>query len=68
LFATDVPPSKVVRIIGRFLMFYIRTADRLMRTARWVEQFEGGMEVGRNRALRLILIAVGAEIKKDNPG
>jgi len=27
-------------------MYYIRTADRLMRTARWVEQFEGGVDVG----------------------
>lgn len=26
-------------------MYYIRTADKLMRTARWVEQFEGGIEV-----------------------
>lgn len=25
-------------------MFYIRTADRLMRTARWIETFEGGIE------------------------
>jgi sulfite reductase beta subunit-like hemoprotein len=45
LFATDVPPTKVVRIIDRYLMFYIRTADKLMRTARWVESFEGGVEV-----------------------
>lgn len=44
LFAKDVPPSKVVRILDRFLMYYIRTADRLMRTARWVEQFEGGVD------------------------
>lgn len=44
LFATDVPPSKVVRILDRFLMYYIHTADRLMRTARWVEQFDGGIE------------------------
>lgn len=44
LFAVDVPPSKVVRIIDRYLMFYIRTADKLMRTARWVESFEGGVE------------------------
>ncbi|KAG1716819.1 hypothetical protein ID866_341 [Astraeus odoratus] len=44
LFAKDVPPSKVVRVLDRFLMYYIRTADRLMRTARWVEQFEGGIE------------------------
>jgi nitrite reductase (NAD(P)H) len=27
------------------LMFYIRTADRLVRTAPWVESFEGGIEV-----------------------
>ncbi|KAG8827851.1 hypothetical protein FRC19_011552 [Serendipita sp. 401] len=25
-------------------MFYIRTADKLMRTARWIENFEGGVE------------------------
>jgi hypothetical protein len=67
LFATDVPPSKVVRIIDRFLMFYIRTADRLMRTARWMEQSEGGIEVGCRWTLWLILISIGAEIKKDNP-
>ena len=45
LFATDVLPSKVVRILDRFLMLYIRTADKLMRTARRIEQFEGGIEV-----------------------
>jgi nitrite reductase (NAD(P)H) len=45
LFATDVPPSRVISILDRFLMYYIRTADKLMRTARWVEQFEGGIEV-----------------------
>ncbi|KAG2156771.1 uncharacterized protein EDB93DRAFT_1238676 [Suillus bovinus] len=44
LFATDVPPSKVVRILDRFIMYYIHTADKLMRTARWVEQFDGGIE------------------------
>ncbi|KAJ8585502.1 nitrite reductase [Rhizopogon salebrosus TDB-379] len=44
LFAKDVPPSKVVRILDRFLMYYIHTADKLMRTARWVEQFDGGIE------------------------
>lgn len=44
LFAKDVLPSQVVRILDRYLMFYIRTADKLMRTARWVESFEGGVE------------------------
>jgi nitrite reductase (NAD(P)H) len=37
LFAKDVPPSKVIRIIDRFLAYYIMTADRLQRTARWIE-------------------------------
>ncbi|KAG5728415.1 Nitrite reductase [NAD(P)H] [Termitomyces sp. T112] len=44
LFARDVPPSKVVRIIDRFLAYYIMTADRLERTARWIERMEGGIE------------------------
>jgi nitrite reductase (NAD(P)H) len=45
LFAKDVPPSKVVKILDRYLMLYIRTADKLTRTARWLENFEGGIEV-----------------------
>lgn len=44
LFVKDVPPSKVVRIIDRFLAYYIMTADRLQRTARWIETMEGGIE------------------------
>ena len=43
LFAKDVPPSKVIRIIDRFLAYYIMTADRLQRTARWIENM--GIEV-----------------------
>ena len=30
--------------IDRFLMYYIRTADRLQRTARWLEELDGGIE------------------------
>ncbi|KAF9007403.1 NADPH nitrite reductase [Cyathus striatus] len=44
LFARDVPPSKVVRIIDRFLAYYIMTADKLQRTARWIENMDGGIE------------------------
>ena len=42
-FAKDVPPSEVTRIIDRFLAYYIMTADRLQRTARWIENMEGGI-------------------------
>jgi len=43
LLATDVPPDDVIPIIDRYLMFYIRTADKLQRTARWVENLPGGI-------------------------
>ncbi|MDG4828482.1 nitrite reductase large subunit NirB [Solwaraspora sp. WMMD1047] len=44
LFATDLATDDLVRYIDRFLMFYIRTADRLQRTAGWVEAMEGGLD------------------------
>jgi nitrite reductase (NADH) large subunit len=34
----------LVRLVDRFLMFYIRTADRLQRTAAWIEAMEGGLD------------------------
>ncbi|KAK4166366.1 putative nitrite reductase [NAD(P)H] [Cladorrhinum sp. PSN259] len=44
LLAKDVPPTEVVPILDRYLMFYIRTADKLQRTARWVEGLPGGIK------------------------
>ncbi|MCG7596948.1 nitrite reductase large subunit NirB [Mycobacterium sp. PSTR-4-N] len=38
LLASDLDDETLVRYIDRFLMFYIRTADRLQRTAPWVEE------------------------------
>lgn len=43
LLAKDVLPSEVVPILDRYLMFYIRTADKLQRTARWLENLPGGI-------------------------
>ncbi|HEX6194468.1 MAG TPA: hypothetical protein VFZ37_01065, partial [Jiangellaceae bacterium] len=37
LFASDLATEDLVRLIDRFLMFYIRTAGRLQRTAAWLE-------------------------------
>lgn len=34
----------MIRIIDRFLAYYIMTADKLQRTARWIENMEGGIE------------------------
>ncbi|MEM6573324.1 MAG: nitrite reductase large subunit NirB [Pseudomonadota bacterium] len=44
LFLTDLDDDSLIRTIDRFLMFYIRTADRLQRTSVWMENLEGGLE------------------------
>jgi nitrite reductase (NADH) large subunit len=44
LLASDVDTDTLIRYIDRFLMFYIRTADRLQRTASWIEELEGGLD------------------------
>ncbi|CAM4090562.1 nitrite reductase large subunit NirB [Kibdelosporangium persicum] len=44
LLVSDVDSETLVRLIDRFLMFYIRTADRLQRTAAWIEAMEGGLD------------------------
>jgi nitrite reductase (NAD(P)H) len=44
LLAKDVPPDEVVPILDRYLAFYIRTADKLQRTARWLENLPGGIK------------------------
>jgi nitrite reductase (NADH) large subunit len=44
LFATDLDDETLIKYIDRFMMFYIRTADRLQRTSVWRENLEGGLE------------------------
>ena len=44
LFATDLNEATVTKYIDRFLMYYIKTADKLTRTSVWVESLEGGMD------------------------
>ncbi len=44
LLASDLETETLVRYVDRFLMYYIRTADRLQRTAPWVESLDGGLE------------------------
>ncbi|WP_235674533.1 nitrite reductase large subunit NirB [Mycolicibacterium pulveris] len=44
LLAGDLDDETLIRYIDRFLMFYIRTADRLQRTASWLEALDGGLE------------------------
>ena len=48
LFLTDLATEDLIRYIDRFLMFYIRTADRLQRTAAWIEALDGGPDYLRS--------------------
>jgi nitrite reductase (NADH) large subunit len=52
LLAADLDPAACLRLIDRFLMFYIRTADRLERTATWFTKLDGGIDY-----LKEVLIA-----------
>lgn len=44
LIASDLSKAELIRLIDRFLMFYVRTADRLQRTSTWRENLEGGLD------------------------
>ena len=61
LLLQDVDTETLIRTTDRFLMFYIRTADRLQRTAPWLESLEGGLDY-----LRSVLVddalGIGAEL------
>lgn len=43
LLAADVDAETLIRLIDRFLMYYIQTANPLERTARWLERLDGGL-------------------------
>lgn len=44
LLAEQIDNETVVKYIDRFLMYYIKTALPLQRTAAWLEKLEGGIE------------------------
>ncbi|MFJ6279464.1 nitrite reductase large subunit NirB [Arthrobacter subterraneus] len=44
LLAKDLDDDTLIRYIDRYLMYYIRTADRLQRTAAWQAELDGGLK------------------------
>ncbi len=64
LLASDLDEATLVRYVDRFLMFYVRTADRLQRTSVWRDNLEGGLDYLK----RVILddsLGLGAELEAD---
>ena len=64
LLAKDLDDRTLISFIDRFLMFYIRTADRLQRTAPWLENLEGGIDYLRQVVCEDSL-GIGAELEAD---
>ncbi|TAH00802.1 MAG: nitrite reductase large subunit [Sphingobacteriales bacterium] len=48
LLATDIDEATCIQYLDRFLMFYIKTADTLTRTATWLNKMDGGMSYLKN--------------------
>ena len=64
LIATDVDKETCIRLIDRFLMFYIKTADPLTRTATWLNKMEGGINYLKAVVVDDIL-GVAADLERD---
>ena len=64
LLASDLDDRTLIKFIDRFLMFYIRTGDRLQRTATWLENLEGGIDYARKVVCEDSL-GIGAELEAD---
>ncbi len=62
LLASDLDDDTLIRYIDRFLMYYIRTADRLQRTARWIEELDGGLDRVRSVVVDDAL-GIGADLE-----
>ncbi|BFM10960.1 NADPH-nitrite reductase large subunit [Simiduia litorea] len=64
LFATGLDKETLIKYVDRFLMFYVRTADRLQRTSVWLENLEGGLEYLKKVVIEDSL-SIGAELEAD---
>lgn len=64
LLVADVDTDTCVKYMDRFLMFYIKTADPLTRTATWLNKMEGGLEYLYDVVVNDSL-GIGEELERD---
>jgi nitrite reductase (NADH) large subunit len=64
LLVNDVDTETCVKLIDRFLMFYIKTADPLTRTATWLNNMEGGLSYLRDVVVNDSL-GIAEELERD---
>jgi len=63
LLAEDLDDATLIRTIDRFLEYYVRCADRLQRTASWIEGLDGGIDHVREVVVDDSL-GLGAELEE----
>ena len=64
LLANDVDSATCIKLIDRFLMFYIKTAEPLTRTATWLNKMEGGLDYLKDVIVNDSL-GIGASLEDD---
>ena len=62
--AEDLDAATLIRSIDRYLMWYVRTAERLERTATWQRKLPGGIDFVRRVVLDDAL-GIGADLEAD---
>lgn len=68
LLATDLDTATLIAYIDRYLMYYVRTADRLQRTSVWLESLASADETGVEHVRRVIVdnvLGLAAELEAD---
>ncbi|WKN45241.1 nitrite reductase large subunit NirB [Tunicatimonas pelagia] len=64
LLAQDVDKETCIKYIDRFLMFYIKTAETLTRTAPWLNKLEGGIDYLRDVVVNDCL-GIGEQLEQE---
>jgi nitrite reductase (NADH) large subunit len=64
LLAEDLDTPTLVQYIDRYLMWYVRTADRLERTATWQRKLPGGIDQVRRVVIEDAL-GIAADLEAD---
>ncbi len=64
LLIADASEADAIRYLDRFIMYYISTADKLMRTSVWLDKLEGGIEQLRKVVVEDAL-GIAAQLERD---
>jgi len=67
LLAADIDKETCVKYLDRFLMFYIKTADPLTRTATWLNKMDGGLSYLKNVVINDSL-GIGDQLEEEMKG